>query len=216
MRNFYQKFRGLIHKCKNIIKETNIKKKYLKCNKHNKTYLINTYDINNIVVGNYSYGGINVLSGSKEKYTLRIGSYCSIGPGVIFLLASEHNMKTISTYPFKAMKFCIEKEALSKGDIIIEDDVWIGANAIICSGVRIKQGSVIAAGSVVTKDVEAYSVVGGNPAKLIRYRFSNYIIDKLKKINIVDLLDKITEDNLDLFYKELTQESFDEIIKETL
>ena len=62
-------------------------------------------------------------------------------------------------------------EAFGKGDIIVEDDVWIGYGAVIMSGVTIKQGAVIAAGSVVVKDVPAYSIVGGAPAKIIKYRF---------------------------------------------
>jgi chloramphenicol O-acetyltransferase type B len=68
------------------------------------------------------------------------------------------------------MKTILGKGVNSK--VIIEDDVWIGYGAIIMSGVKIRRGSIIAAGSVVTKDVEPYSIVGGNPAKLIKYRFS--------------------------------------------
>ena len=74
-------------------------------------------------------------------------------------------------------------EALSKGDIIVEDDVWIGQGATIMSGVHIGQGAVIGAGSIVNKDIEAYSVVAGVPAKLIKMRFPPNIITKLLEID---------------------------------
>ena len=78
----------------------------------------------------------------------------------------------------------VEKiSSFSKGNIIVEDDVWIGSNCVILSGVKIGKGSIVGAGSVVTKDVEPYSIVGGSPAKLIKYRFSAEIITALNKID---------------------------------
>jgi len=73
-------------------------------------------------------------------------------------------------------------DIVSKGDIIIEDDVWIGSNSVILSGVKIGRGSIIGAGSVVTKNIPAYSIAVGNPAKVIKKRFSEQIINELEEI----------------------------------
>jgi acetyltransferase-like isoleucine patch superfamily enzyme len=150
------------------------------------------------------------FSSGNEK--LIIGSYCSISKGVQFLLAGEHPVDTISTYPFKVNCFSMKQEAGSKGDIVVGHDVWIGTNAIILSGVKIGQGAVVAAGSVVTKDVEQYSIVGGNPAKLIRYRFEESIRKRLLSIDIVELFDKFTKDNVDLIYTDLTIDNIESIL----
>ena len=146
------------------------KKKYRKLNSHNFTQIMNYCDLSKVVVGKKTYGEIHVTDFSPADTKLYIGSYCSIAPNVRFLLGGEHQLYSISTYPFKVLTFGESREAGSKGDIVVKDDVWIGDGAIICSGVNIGQGAVIAAGAVVTKDVEPYSIVGGNPAKLIRKR----------------------------------------------
>lgn len=83
---------------------------------------------------------------TQDNCTLNIGAYCSIAEDTIFLLGSEHKLDLISTFPFKVKKFGYPKEAYTKENIIVEDDVWIGSGAIICSGVIIGQGAVIAAG----------------------------------------------------------------------
>ena len=177
------------------------------------TTIINSYnEVFYPAVGKGSYGSINVLMHTSHPVILIIGNYVSIANDVKFILASEHNYKFLSTYPFK-VKYCNEKyEALSKGSIIVEDDVWIGANAIILSGIRIGQGAVIAAGSVVTKDVEPYSIVAGNPAKIIKYRFAPEIIDKLKNFNIGMLTQDNIKANIDNIYKNLSCENVDEIL----
>lgn len=104
---------------------------------------------------------------------LVIGDYVQIAPGVQIIMGGNntHNPKFISTYPF------LNKEALKrsfeeKGDTVIGNDVWIGMNSMLMPGVKIGDGAIIAAQSVVTKDVAPYSLVGGNPAKLIKNRFS--------------------------------------------
>ena len=113
-------------------------------------------------------------------------------------------MQYISTYPYKVK--CLEivdEEAHAKGDIIIEDDVWIGFGAIIMSGVHIKQGAVIAAGSVVTKNVESYSVVAGCPARHIKYRFEENIRKELCDVDFSKWDRKFIEKNIDNLYKKI-------------
>ncbi|MBD5435110.1 MAG: CatB-related O-acetyltransferase [Treponema sp.] len=189
------------------------RKKYRKMNAHNQTHAINMFDINHVEVGKATYGGIAINDWSVEDYKVRIGNYCSIGPNVLFLLGSDHYLNTITTYPLKVKKmYCAEREALSKGDIVLKDDVWIGANVTICSGVEIGQGAIVAAGAVVTKDVEPYAVVGGVPAKLIKYRFPLKIVKKLLSIRIVEVLDKVNNSNISLFYRSIDESNVDEIL----
>ena len=177
------------------------KKKYRKLNKHNSTFINNYCDLSKIIVGKKTYGDINVTDWSPSDTKLYIGSYCSIAPGVQFLLGGEHQINSISTFPFKVKEFGYSREAVSKGNIVIKDDVWIGINAIICSGVTVGQGAIIAAGAVVTKDVEPYSIVGGTPAKLIKYRFDKECITRLLKINISDLFDSFSNNDIVNIYE---------------
>lgn len=116
---------------------------------------------------------------------LEIGKFCSIGSGASFILAGNqgHNHKWISAYPFSQEIFPNAKDGFeTKGDTIIGNDVWIGTEAIIMPGIKIGDGSVIGTRAVVTKDVEPYTVVGGNPAKVIKKRFSDEDIEKLLEI----------------------------------
>ncbi|EMF49988.1 Acetyltransferase [Streptococcus parauberis KRS-02109] len=94
-------------------------------------------------------------------------------------------------------------EAFSNGNIIVEDDVWIGTNAIIMSGVTLGKGSIIAAGSVVTKSVPAYTIVGGIPAKVIKERFSEEIKQLLMELDFSKLTDEFIKNNIDLLYSDL-------------
>ena len=181
------------------------RKKYRLKNLHNSTLLVNDCDLNKIVVGKKTYGKISITDWSNKDTKVYIGSYCSIAPGVEFLLGGEHQIMSISTYPFKVKSFGENREAGSKGNIIVKDDVWIGRNSIICSGVTIGQGAIIAAGSVVTKDVEPYAVVGGNPAHLIKYRFDENLRKCLCNIDLVKLFDSFTKNDIPLIYKNLTE-----------
>ncbi|MBR4825416.1 MAG: CatB-related O-acetyltransferase [Spirochaetaceae bacterium] len=187
--------------------------KYRKLNRHNYTQVMNICDISKIKVGKKTYGEVNISDASPLDTNLYIGSYCSIAPGVQFLLGSEHSTKSISTYPFKVKSFGEAREASSKGDIVIKDDVWIGINAIICSGVTIGQGAVVAAGAVVTKDVEPYSIVGGNPARLIKYRFDESLRKRLTKCNVVAMFDRFSKEDVALIYSELTLDVLDSLLK---
>ena len=187
--------------------------KYRKLNQHNETIPINFFRLENISVGRKTYGSLNVTDNSPSGTRLIIGSYCSIAPGVQFLLGGEHRIDSISTFPFKVKCFGCEREAGSKGDIIIGDDVWIGTNAIICSGVKIGQGAVVAAGAIVTKDVDSYAVVGGNPAKLIRYRFDERILDMLLKIDLCELFDSFKKEDIDCIYASLSDDFLNKCLK---
>ena len=169
-------------------------------NLHNYTEPVNIFPIDKVEVGNYSYGPLKVYSYVKnDSEKLIIGSFCSIANGVKFLLGGNHDLQNYSTYPFNAV-FLQKEEAVSKGTIIIDDEVWIGTDAIILSGVHLPQGCVVAAGSVVAKSFKPYSIVGGNPAKLIRYRFDEQTIEELLKIKPGNFDKKFIIDNMDLFY----------------
>ena len=164
--------------------------------------------------GKYNYGNINILTFGNKNEKLKIGNFVSIAQNVTFILSGGHYTDTFTTYPFKAEYFKEkESETLCKGPITVCDDVWIGYGATILSGVTIGQGAVVAAGSVVTKDVEPYSIVGGNPAKLIKYRLSKELIEEMKKIDFSKLDPEKFRDVKKLLYKKLDFEVLEEIKK---
>ena len=125
---------------------------------------------------------------NKDK--LKIGKFCSIACGAKFLFTSaNHKMRSLSTYPFPIFfeEWGLDVKNIcdawdNKGDIVIGNDVWIGYEAVILSGVTIGDGAIIGSRAVVTKDVEPYTIVGGVPAKSIRKRFDDKTIIKLENI----------------------------------
>ncbi|MDR0476125.1 MAG: CatB-related O-acetyltransferase [Treponema sp.] len=119
-----------------------------------------------------------------DKYKLKIGKFCSLAAGVTILLGGEHHAEWISTYIFNKMLEGPEdiEGVTSKGDVIIGNDVWIGNEAKILSGVRIGDGCVIGANSLVTRDIPDYAVSAGNPAKVIKKRFSDEMIAKIREL----------------------------------
>lgn len=137
--------------------------------------------------GKYTYGNCTVHTWG-EPYTLRVGNFCSIAGNVNVYTGGNHRTDWITTYPFGHIHknifntFDGTGHPKSNGHVIIGNDVWIGANATIMSGVTIGDGAVIANNSHVVKDVPPYSIVGGNPAKVIKYRFSEEQIAKLLEI----------------------------------
>ncbi len=117
---------------------------------------------------------------------LIIGSFCSIGSGASFIMAGNqgHRYDWISSFPFFYMPeveaFLTSKDAYSKaGNTVIGNDVWIGSEAMIMPGIKIGDGAVIGSRALVTKDVEPYTIVGGNPAKVIKKRFDDHQISLL-------------------------------------
>lgn len=121
---------------------------------------------------------------------LIIGKFTTIGCGAKFILnGANHTLKSLSTYTFPIFfdEWDLREEDIAsawdnKGDIVVGNDVWIGYEAVIMSGVHIGDGAIIAARSVVTKDVPPYTIVGGTPAKKIRERFDEETISKLQQI----------------------------------
>jgi acetyltransferase-like isoleucine patch superfamily enzyme len=137
-------------------------------------------------IGEYTYG--NPVVFFDDEANLTIGKFCSIAfDSVQIYLGGNHHTEWITTYPFNKIPDFptlnnIQDYPTTKGDVIIGNDVWIGRNVIILSGVKIGDGAVIGAGSVVTKDVPPYSVVVGNPASIVKKRFSDEIINKLLEL----------------------------------
>jgi len=154
-----------------------------KRNLQNRTYAGTRFPMDKVSVGKETYGKLNVIDyNDPHSGNLKIGNYCSIAKTALFMLAGNHASNTLSTYPFDRI-FLREHMNQTKGDIIVEDDVWIGERATILSGVRIGQGSIIAACALVTKDVPPYSVVGG-ANKVLFKRFSDEIISFLSEVDL--------------------------------
>ncbi|WP_157277721.1 CatB-related O-acetyltransferase [Paenibacillus taiwanensis] len=135
-------------------------------------------------IGDFTYGEPDVLSWGEDA-SLTIGKFCSIASRVTIMLGGEHNVDWVSTYPFNPI-FPQAQAYLghpkTKGNVIIGHDVWLGIDSYILSGVTIGNGAVVSARSLVTKDVPPYAIVGGNPARIIRYRFSDEQIEELEAI----------------------------------
>lgn len=181
-------------------------------NEHNNIIPQTVFNKDIVTVGNYSYGPLNVLSWGQKEEKLTIGNFVSIANNVKFLLGGNHPYESFSTYPFKVLFWGEATEAQTKGAIIIEDDVWIGENALILSGVKIGQGAIIAAGSVVTKDVEPYSIVGGNPAKFIKYRFDKEVIEQLMDFDFSNLTKENINNDINLLHTHLNKDNVKSIL----
>lgn len=125
-------------------------------------------------IGEWTYGTPRVHEWGDSS-TLTIGKYCSIAEEVNIFLGGNHNLLCVTTFPFNKLwpqAYDVGDLNTSKGNVVIGNDVWIGFQSLILSGVTIGNGAIIAARSVVTKDVPAYAIVGGVPAKVIRMRFT--------------------------------------------
>lgn len=187
-----------------------------KRNRHNFTTSANHFKMDAVVVGKGTYGHLNVVTRDYQDVKLIIGNYCSIADGVKFLLSGNHQYDIISTYPYELLLLNRKQAgiAVAKGDIVIKDDVWIGANAIICSGITIGQGAIVAAGAVVTKDVEPYAIVGGNPARVIKYRFNENIRNKLGGASLESVFERIkSTGRFELLHTILNEENINNIIE---
>ncbi len=127
-------------------------------------------------MGHGSYGQPFVQYHEGDTATVSIGRYCSIASGVSIMPGGNHRTDWVSTYPFRLRYGIVgalrDGHPTTKGDVVIGNDVWIGNDALILSGVTIGDGAVVAARTVVTNDVPAYSIVAGNPGRVVRTRFS--------------------------------------------
>lgn len=144
-----------------------------------------------VLTGRHSYGIENIqIKSWGEGAHLFVGSFCSIASQQTVFLGGNHRTDWATTFPFgHAFQDVFPAGAIhgmehpaSKGHVVIENDVWIGRGCTIMSGLTIGSGSVIAAQSVVVKDVDPYTIVGGNPAKAIKQRFSMPIIEQLLEL----------------------------------
>lgn len=157
----------------------------------------------NVTIGRYtSIVGPNTQITSKIN-SIVIGSFCSIASGVK-IQEYYHKYNRLTSYYINRNIFSknIKEDIYSKGNIIIEDDVWIGSNVVILSGVIVGRGSIIGAGSIVTKDIPKYSIVGGNPAKIIKSRFkSQETIEYLESLKWWEWDNKKLRENIELFNK---------------
>jgi virginiamycin A acetyltransferase len=164
-------------------------------------------------IGRYtSCWGPNLDIISDRDFTVSIGSFCSIARNVS-IQSFNHNHKKASTY-FIGQNFFKEtwpNERISKGNITIGNDVWIGAHSVVLEGVTIGDGAVIAANCVVNGDVPPYAIVGGVPGKIIGYRFEQPVIEKLLTIQWWNWNDEKIRKNKRFFQELLTVESFDNI-----
>lgn len=184
-------------------------------------YISNLPKRSNVEIGEYTYYSDN--KNSPEKFynniehhyeflgdKLIIGKFCAIAEGVKFIMnGANHRMYGITTYPFNIFGSGWEKvtptvEQLPfKGDTVVGNDVWIGKNATIMPGVKIGDGAIIATNSTIVKDIEPYTIYGGNPAKFIKKRFSDEKVEFLLKIQwwnwdeekIFNNLEKLTSEN---------------------
>jgi virginiamycin A acetyltransferase len=195
-------------------------------------FLKNVITAPNIFVGDYTYYDDPVDPTAFERSnvlfnwpefgdSLYIGKFCSIASGVQFIMGSaNHRISSISTYPFNVFGGAWAENTpphLSqlpfKGDTVIGNDVWIGRDSVIMPGVKIGDGAIIAAYSVVVKDIEPYTVAGGNPARPIKKRFDEELIELLLKLQwwdfepekLLAFMSILCDDDLELVRQKLKQ-----------
>ena len=175
-------------------------------------------DKNYAQIGDWTYGNPSVMRWGTD-HKLIVGKYSSIGPDVSIILGGNHRHDWVTTSQLPAETFQayekfpqaknIKDFIYSKGDIIIGNDVWIGAKSIILSGLTIGDGAVVAAGSVVSSDIKPYAIVAGNPAKEVKKRFSEEIVNKLLKVKwwnfpdekVNELSTLLCSENIEIFLK---------------
>jgi acetyltransferase-like isoleucine patch superfamily enzyme len=175
-----------------------------------------------VFVGRYSYGAHNIrLHGANQGTQLYIGRYCSIAAYVEVFLGGGHRVDWMSTFPFGHIyqeelgTWNIPGHPHTRGDVRIGNDVWIGQGATIMSGVTIGDGAVIAANSHVVKSVPPYTLVGGNPAREIRLRFDEAIVDRLLRLRWWELPTQNVKDMVEILCAEPNAERLDSLIAET-
>ncbi|HEY6783009.1 MAG TPA: CatB-related O-acetyltransferase [Candidatus Dormibacteraeota bacterium] len=170
-----------------------------------------TYETEPLSRGRYSYGTPLITRHPLGSEHVRIGSFVSIAPEVVLQDGGSHRTDWVTAFPLRA---CLglpgayeDGHPRSRGDTLIGNDVWIGRGACVLSGITIADGAAVAAFSVITKDVPPYTIVGGNPAREIRKRFSEEQIDALLQIawwdwpleKIVECVEELSDPDVDRF-----------------
>lgn len=171
----------MVYKILQLLKLLLVQYRWRRENRHNMTTAETIFPINKVQVGRNTYGALNIYWMYAGDAKVIIGNYCSIGPKVEFLVGGEHDYRRISTWPFQSKVYKQKTMVKRNENIIVEDDVWIGMEALILSGVKIGRGSIIGARAIVTKDVPPYSIFIGN--RVLKRRFSEKIIETVKKID---------------------------------
>lgn len=194
-------------------------------------YIKNLPSKPNVEIGDYTYYSDN--SHSPEDFykhiehhyeflgdRLLIGKFCAIAEGIKFIMnGANHRMDGITTYPFNIFGGGWEKVTPSleqlpfKGDTVIGNDVWIGQNVTIMPGIRIGDGAIIASNTTVTKNVDPYTIVGGNPSRLIKKRFEDKQIEILLKLQWWDWDEEKIFDNLEAL---VSGDGIEKFLKESI
>jgi len=150
----------------------------------------------------YTYGTPHVYSWNEGAKAI-VGKFCSIADNVKIYLGGNHNTNWVTTFPFGHIykdvfnNYDGKNHPITKGNVNIGNDVWIAQNVVIMSGITIGDGAIIANNSHVVKNVEPYTIVGGNPAKFIKYRFTPLQISKLLEIKWWDWDDSLINNNIE-------------------
>jgi acetyltransferase-like isoleucine patch superfamily enzyme len=173
--------------------------------------------INNtkVSIGKFTYGssGLTIKNYDNPDCTLSIGNFTSIGANSTILIGGEHSYKNFTTYPFNHPRFIedlggdgVSWKSKSKGNIVIGNDVWIGFGSTISSGVTIGDGAVIGMCSVIVHDIEPFSVIAGNPAKIIKYRFRKKIRELLLELSWWNLENETIKEISKMLFNEVPDE----------
>ena len=137
----------------------------------------------NLSMGYGSYMSKTDIHCWRDGFSITVGRYCSLATNLTFILGGEHDINWVSTYPFINNWNMAELSHINtpkcRGNIVIEDDVWIGHGVTILSGTTIETGAVVGAGAVVRGKISPYSIVVGNPGRVIRRRFDDHLCDDL-------------------------------------
>jgi virginiamycin A acetyltransferase len=172
---------------------------------NNNPFPIMFIDIDSYIVGAKLESGLNFRI-AEGVHNLQIGKYSSLAEDILFLIDINHDYAQVCTGALSAFRGLNFKGKMKrKGQIIIQNDCWIGNGVTIMGGVTVHNGALIAAKSVVTKDVPPYAIVGGNPAKVIKYRFNEHQIQQLQKIAWWNWSQDKIKQNAELFHRDVSE-----------